>query len=1144
GIYLLYSYDNRLVNNTANSNYYGVYLRLSSNNTITNSTVNSNYYGVYLDSSNNTITDSIVNSNNYGVYLDSSNNTITDSIVNSNNYGVYLASSNNTITSNIVKENRWMDIWFYTDSIHCDNIIENNTGSGDRPIKYYNYTVNLQDEEVSEIILCDADNSNLNNITVAGSDTIDNNALLIMKTDNSNITNINSSNNYYGIYLLYSYDNRLVNNTANSNYYGVYLRLSSNNTITNSTVNSNTYGIYLSYSLNNTLTNNNASSNGAGISLGSYSSNNTLTNNTASSNGIGIYLYPSSNNNTLTNNTANSNNYYGIYLDHSSNNALINNIASSNNYNGIYLVSSSNNTITNNTVNSNNYGVFLSSSANNTITNNTVNSNNWGGIYLYSSQNNTLTDNAASLNIYGIGLSFSSNNTLANNTANSNWNGIRLSYSSNNTLANNIMNNNTYNFNMDGSDISHYYQDINTSNTVDGKPIYYWTNEKNAPNGCTNAIIDETSNAGFVGLISCNNITVKNLDLSKNSHGILLINTTNSNIINNIAQNNEWDFYSQSNSLNNTVINFNIDPLISFESKDIALKNASYQAPPDPANYINIGKYIEIINNSADSWIYLNVSYNESEISNVIESTLRIWKHNGTWYNTGFYNVNGVDTANNIVYANITSFSVFAPLGVQALQIFLNEPANNTQFNNTQNINFNFTAIDYNSEILNCSIYLDNIQNQTNSSVKNNTLTNFFIQGISYGNHSWFINCTDGVASSASEIRIFNIKANYYTSYSPMYFNGENFYEELYTGSCTNVSNDATYISYVNGTVDIDLILVDDTVNPICFGPGGLRIIYCQGCVTQGITNCSMVESIAGLNQGDCRYFKASAFVAQGTGNDYIWNDTFNNSYYVIPGYQSPPYLVMQTPPTVPRLYKPDAGAQLYSRIPNFEWYNSSDAEGDIITYDLLVANSSNFISNTIVINVTNITEGSGNHSQNWGNLTSYEPINDLPIGTLYWKVRAYDGKKYSGWSATRNFTILSSLIISLPINSINFSSMLPNEENDTTDNTPPPIIVQNDGNVIIDIIINGSDLWLMQPNPTSYYQYKIGINESGSFNENFSTMNWTNMSATNIDIDIADLKYKNESDTAEIEIKLIVPSDEPPGSRDSIITITAEIGE
>ncbi|MEM4358362.1 MAG: hypothetical protein QW244_03390, partial [Candidatus Pacearchaeota archaeon] len=42
---------------------------------------------------------------------------------------------------------------------------------------------------------------------------------------------------------------------------------------------------------------------------------------------------------------------------------------------------------------------------------------------------------------------------------------------------------------------------------------------------------------------------------------------------------------------------------------------------------------------------------------------LRIWKHNGTWYNTGFYNVNGVDTANNIVYANITSFSVFAPLG-------------------------------------------------------------------------------------------------------------------------------------------------------------------------------------------------------------------------------------------------------------------------------------------------------------------------------------------------------------------------------------------------------------------------------------------------------------------------------------------------
>ena len=75
------------------------------------------------------------------------------------------------------------------------------------------------------------------------------------------------------------------------------------------------------------------------------------------------------------------------------------------------------------------------------------------------------------------------------------------------------MNNNKGNFWILGAigswpdNISDYYQDIDTSNMVNGKPIYYWTDKKDAPNNCRNA---EISNAGFVALISCNNITVKN----------------------------------------------------------------------------------------------------------------------------------------------------------------------------------------------------------------------------------------------------------------------------------------------------------------------------------------------------------------------------------------------------------------------------------------------------------------------------------------------------------------------------------------------------------------------------------------------------------------------------------------------------------
>ncbi|MGC8885393.1 MAG: hypothetical protein ACP5KK_02805, partial [Candidatus Nanoarchaeia archaeon] len=90
-------------------------------------------------------------------------------------------------------------------------------------------------------------------------------------------------------------------------------------------------------------------------------------------------------------------------------------------------------------------------------------------------------------------------------------------------------------------------------------------------------------------------------------------------------------------------------------------------------------------------------------------------------------------------------------------QITLNLPNNGQQFENVQDINFNFTATDDLSSTLSCSIYLDNALNQTNNSIKNNTLTNFLISGISYGSHNWYINCSDNEFSNTSETRTFNI---------------------------------------------------------------------------------------------------------------------------------------------------------------------------------------------------------------------------------------------------------------------------------------------------------------------------------------------------------------------------------------------------
>ncbi|MCD4816712.1 MAG: right-handed parallel beta-helix repeat-containing protein, partial [Methanosarcinales archaeon] len=271
-------------------------------------------------------------------------------------------------------------------------------------------------------------------------------------------------------------------------------------------------------------------SNKAGILL--YSADHcNISENNCSNNYDGIYL-DSSSNNTLASNNASSNNDSGIYLDSSSNNTLDGNNANSNNYDGIILLFySSDNTLLNNTASNNDNGIsLLFNSSDNTLTSNNANSNNHDGISLYKSSGNTLTSNNCSNNYHGIYLYDSSSNTLASNTANlNNYHGIYLYDSSNNTLASNTMSGNWYNFGVSGSSLSEYTQNIDTSNTVDGKPIYYWVDQKDR---------QIPSDAGFVGVVNGTNITVRDLTLTNNGDGVLFAYTKNSRIENVTASSN------------------------------------------------------------------------------------------------------------------------------------------------------------------------------------------------------------------------------------------------------------------------------------------------------------------------------------------------------------------------------------------------------------------------------------------------------------------------------------------------------------------------------------------------------------------------------------------------------------------------------
>ena len=144
-------------------------------------------------------------------------------------------------------------------------------------------------------------------------------------------------------------------------------------------------------------------------------------------------------------------------------------------------------------------------------------------------------------------------NTLANNNY-----GIYLGYSSNNVLRNNQMNDNTVSLSITYSSLgdvnSSFVHDIDTSNTVNGKPVYYWVNQQNKA---------VPPDAGYIGLINCTNMLVQNLDLTDESQSVILVFTTYSTITkNNITNNGDQGIYlykSSNNSISENSIANNAD---------------------------------------------------------------------------------------------------------------------------------------------------------------------------------------------------------------------------------------------------------------------------------------------------------------------------------------------------------------------------------------------------------------------------------------------------------------------------------------------------------------------------------------------------------------------------------------------------------
>ncbi|UCG17137.1 MAG: right-handed parallel beta-helix repeat-containing protein [Phycisphaerales bacterium] len=425
--------------------------------------------------------------------------------------------------------------------------------------------------------------------------------LALRNCSNNTLTANTASDNIFGIDIDFSQAITLTGNTVSDNSIGICLYASTGNTLTaNTATNNSTTGILLSGSSNHVLTGNSMSGNGRynfdfqGEADAHYA-HDINTSNTVdgkplyyvvgdvggvydASTYAGVFYAISCDGITIKDLTLTGNGA-GVRL-WNTHNSTIENVTASNNRSGIGLHKSDNNTLIANTVSNNEHGITLSLSDGNVLTGNiasdsTTAATNYGGIHLSNSHWNTLTGNTALDNPTGF-CCRGANNSLIGNTASNNATGFYCVGTSNvltgNTATNNsgagiwlqscsayvltgnsMSGNGRYNFYIQGEADAHYAHDIDTTNTVDGKPVYYLVND-------VGGVYDSSTNAGVLYAISCDGITIKDLTLSGNRAGVRLWNTHNSTIENVTASNNTigiWVSSSTGNVLTGNATSYN-----------------------------------------------------------------------------------------------------------------------------------------------------------------------------------------------------------------------------------------------------------------------------------------------------------------------------------------------------------------------------------------------------------------------------------------------------------------------------------------------------------------------------------------------------------------------------------------------------------
>jgi len=411
-----------------------------------------------------------------------------------------------------------------------------------------------------------------------------------IEANNVSLSGFTIQNGYHGI-VVFSRGNSIINNTVKNNrYHGILLSLGGNvlrdNSMTNNAYNFGVQGWSLSDFIND------------------IDASNTV-------DGKPVYYWANQHNKEIPAEAG----YVAVI---NSTNIRVRNLKLAGNGQGVLFVFTRNSTIENVEAESNMVGISLVFSCGNIISDNTIASNDYG-IQLFGETvigPAPLYSSVVAVPLFGSG----GNEIIGNKVANSSYCGIALWSSGGNVLKRNNMTGNHYSLDVKGRALSHFIQDIDASNAVDGKAIYYLVNQRDL------IISSRTSpEIGYLGIINSTNVTVKDLTITKSGDGILF-GYTRKSIMENVNASNCGHGISLVSSEgitinNNTVANNQIGIHLEASSGNIIVSNFA-------SNNELLGIHLEmsdrnmIVSNVALNNEFSGIQLHESSGNDIIGNTI------------------------------------------------------------------------------------------------------------------------------------------------------------------------------------------------------------------------------------------------------------------------------------------------------------------------------------------------------------------------------------------------------------------------------------------------------------------------------------------------------------------------------------------